>query len=623
MYNTQYLFTGYAMKKHFFYSLLLFLTFLQTSLSADDIFGDFINEQIKIETQFLDKNLSSSDVEELIEKQNRDYRTFFLGLISSNIDVFQNTKKYKNEISILERRMKINKQRGNTKAYLRDEIKRNTYTLLSNIQNTFLSVRKATTSDTEKEFNALIDDIVALRHKDDIIINKEKYSFLNQDDTSSEMIKKIQSNLVENEAVLNIHHMLSSELVRFKEPMYDAVKLSSFGLVSIGYQINTSTFGEKINSYIQWSGLDSAKMIFIFMFLMAFYLARKAVVIISGSLLKNFFDRSDDITYIINSISGVVSVMIVVITLDVIATIYAGFMNTESMNRAFDIFYTILITYLIQKLISAGATLKIEQLRRSEYLRHEVINLAMRVINIVIYLIGLIVILNLFNVDLSAILSGLGIGGFAVAFAAKDTIANFFGSVSILMGDLFEQGDWIAVDGYEGTVVEIGLRATTIRTFDNAMIAIPNFKLVDNGLKNWSKRQLGRRIKMHIGVTYESDFNDIKKAVDEIREMLVVHKDIANNTQEMLHSERYSRLVSKEDFKGIKRTMLVYMDRFSDSSIDILVYCYSKSVIWNEWLEIKEDVMYKIAKILEKNNLSFAYPAMAIHHVESESKNLE
>jgi MscS family membrane protein len=229
-------------------------------------------------------------------------------------------------------------------------------------------------------------------------------------------------------------------------------------------------------------------------------------------------------------------------------------------------------------------------------------------------------VLKLFHVDLSAILSGLGIGGFAVAFAAKDTIANFFGSVSILMGDLFEQGDWIEVDGYEGTVVEIGLRATTIRTFDNAMIALPNFKLADNGLKNWSKRQLGRRIKMHIGVTYESDFNDIKKAVSEIREMLIEHKGIANNSQESLHSERYARLVSKEDFKGIKRTILVYMDEFSDSSIDILVYCYSKSVMWNEWLEVKEDVMYKMAEILEKNNLSFAYPALAIHQVKSKEE---
>ncbi len=609
------------MIKHFFYSLLLFLTFLQTSLSADDIFNDFIETQIKIETQFLDKNISSEDVEKLIEKENHDYRTFFLELISNDIDIFQNTKNYKNLISDLNRRMKINKQRGNTKAFIRDEIKRNTYTILENIQNTFRAVQKATKSDTEKEFGTVIDDIVASRHLDDVVIDRDKYTFLNRGD-KSEIIEKIESNLLENEAVLNIHHMVSSELIRFKEPMYNAIKLSSFGLISLGYKINTSIVGIKVNKFIDWSGLDVAKIIFIFMVLAGFYLARKIVVIISGSLLKNFFDKSDDIGYVINSVSGVFSVILVVVAIDIVAKIYAGFMDSESIDRIFKVLYTILITYLIQRLIRAGATLKIEQLRRSEYLRHEVINLAMRVVNIVIYLIGLIVILNLFNVDLSAILSGLGIGGFAVAFAAKDTIANFFGSVSILLGDLFEQGDWIAVDGYEGTVIEIGLRATTIRTFDNAMIALPNFKLADNGLKNWSKRQLGRRIKMHIGVTYESDFKDIKKAVEDIREMLIAHKDIANNTQEMLYSERYARLVSKEDYKGIKRTMLVYMDRFSDSSIDILVYCYSRSVIWNEWLEIKEDVMYKVADILEKNNLSFAYPAMAIHHVESENKSL-
>ncbi len=609
------------MTKHFFFSFFLLLNFFQISLSAEDVLGDFISKQMDIERQFLDQNISSDRVEELIKEQDHEYKTFFLMLISKDTNSFKNTISYANEMSMLERRMKVNKQHNNTKAYIRDDIKLNTYTLLDNLRETFYAVSKATKSDSEKEFNERIDKIVATRHTNEKIVSKEDYPFLEQED-SNDIVKSIRMNFHENQEVLNVHTMLSSELVRFKAPMYDAVKLSSFGLVSLGYKINTSTFGERINEYLLWSGLDSAKTIFIFIFLLGFYLARKIIVLLSGSLLKNFFEKSDDVSYIINSISGVFSVIMVVLTVDVIVKIYAGFMDAQWIDQTFDISYTILITYLIQKLMNAGATIKIEQLRRSQYLRHEVINLAMRVINIVIYLIGLIVILNLFNVNLSAILSGLGIGGFAVAFAAKDTIANFFGSVSILMGDLFEQGDWIAVDGYEGTVVEIGLRATTIRTFDNAMIAIPNFKLVDNGLRNWSKRKLGRRIKMHIGVTYESDFTDIKCAIDEIREMLIHHKDIANNSQKILDSERYARLVSKEDYKGIKRTMLVYMDRFSDSSIDILVYCYSRSVIWNEWLEIKEDVMYKIAEILEKNNLSFAYPALAIHNVETKSDNV-
>ncbi|MEE8589167.1 MAG: mechanosensitive ion channel family protein, partial [Sulfurimonadaceae bacterium] len=199
---------------------------------------------------------------------------------------------------------------------------------------------------------------------------------------------------------------------------------------------------------------------------------------------------------------------------------------------------------------------------------------------------------------------------------------NFFGSASILLSDLFEQGDWIAVDEMEGTVVEIGLRATTIRTFDNALIAIPNFKLSDNGIKNWSRRTMGRRIKMKIGVTYESDMKNVKKAIAEIREMLQNHPDIATEKTEYMNSERQMKLVSKEDLKGIKRMIMVFLDEFGSSSIDILVYCFSRSVVWAEWHEVKEDVMFKIADILKENDLEFAYPTMMLHQAEGQKDDI-
>ncbi|HSR73285.1 MAG TPA: mechanosensitive ion channel family protein, partial [Sulfurovum sp.] len=224
--------------------------------------------------------------------------------------------------------------------------------------------------------------------------------------------------------------------------------------------------------------------------------------------------------------------------------------------------------------------------------------------------------------NLTALLSGLGIAGAAVAFAAKDSIANLFGSVSILLGDVFEQGDWIETkDNTSGTVVEIGLRATTIRTFDNALISIPNFELANSGIKNWSRRSIGRRIKMNIGVTYESNFDDIRQAIEEIRVMLKEHPGIANESTTYQHLQRQAKLFSIEDLKGVKRTSLVYMDEFADSSINILVYCFSRSVVLNEWLEVKEDVMYKIADILKKNNLEFAYPALTLHYVEKENRS--
>jgi len=228
---------------------------------------------------------------------------------------------------------------------------------------------------------------------------------------------------------------------------------------------------------------------------------------------------------------------------------------------------------------------------------------------------GLLIMLYLAGVNLTAVLSGLGIGGFAVALAAKDSLANFFGTLSILFSDVFSQGDWIVVDGKEGVVVELGLRVTTLRTFDNALIAIPNAMLANNDVKNWNKRELGRRIKMSLGIKYDSKSEDIKNAVNEIREMLDKHPEIATeNTKYQYRNIKSTKLVSKDDLQGVKKTLLVYLDEFSDSSINILIYCFTKSTGWNDWLTTKEDVMYKIMEIFEKNNLEFAFPSMSLYN---------
>jgi len=232
--------------------------------------------------------------------------------------------------------------------------------------------------------------------------------------------------------------------------------------------------------------------------------------------------------------------------------------------------------------------------------------------------IGLLIVLYFAGVNLTAVLSGLGIGGFAVAFAAKDTISNFFGTLSILFSDVFSQGDWVVVDGKEGVVVEIGLRVTTLRTFDNALIAIPNGTFASKDVKNWNRRSLGRRIKMKLGITYGSKSADIKNAIVEIREMLDKHPNIATvNTKYEHNLSQGARLVSRDDLEGVKKTLLVYLDEFGDSSMNILLYCFTKSVQWDEWLETKEDVMHKIMEIFEKNSLEFAFPSMSIYNEEN------
>jgi len=327
---------------------------------------------------------------------------------------------------------------------------------------------------------------------------------------------------------------------------------------------------------------------------------------------------------ILDGIRTAVEIWLIVINIDIVFYIYNDFVMSENLRPFFNIIYTLFFTFVVYKFINRVATVKLGTICDSNVtMKRDLINVGIKILNSLIVLTGVLIILFFAGVNLTAVLSGLGIGGIAVAFAAKDTISNFFGTLSILVSDVFSQGDWIELNGKEGVVVEIGLRVTTLRTFDNALISIPNGTVATADVKNWNKRTLGRRIMMKIGVKYSSKSEDLKNAINEIRHMLDKHPGIA--TENTRYSHQYTnsaKLVSKDDLEGVKKTLFVHLDEFGPSSINMLIYCFSKSVLWGEWLEIKEDVMHKIMQILEKNNLEFAFPSLSIYNEDVNSKEL-
>jgi MscS family membrane protein len=289
--------------------------------------------------------------------------------------------------------------------------------------------------------------------------------------------------------------------------------------------------------------------------------------------------------------------------------IYNNFYSVEILTKFFNIIYSLLFTLILYRILNTIASIRIHDMDQSDKkIKSEMVNVGIKVINFLIMIMGILLVMHFAGANLTTVLSGLGIGGFAIAFAARESLANFLGTISILMSDTFSQGDWIVVNGKQGTVVEIGLRVTTLRTFDNALIAIPNGTIANHDVKNWSKRTIGRRIKMSLGIKYDSKPENIRCAISEIREML--------KTQQNKHKS--TKLVSQEDSLGVKRTLLVYLDELSDSSINILVYCFTKTTDWSQWLETKEDVIYKVMDILEKNNLEFAYPSMSLYYESKE-----
>ncbi|MCY4039614.1 MAG: mechanosensitive ion channel family protein [Hyphomicrobiales bacterium] len=218
-----------------------------------------------------------------------------------------------------------------------------------------------------------------------------------------------------------------------------------------------------------------------------------------------------------------------------------------------------------------------------------------RSLRIFVVLVAGATILEIWGVAIAPILAGLGIGGVAVALGAQDLFKNLIGGAAILVEKRFGIGDWIKVEGVvEGTVERIGYRSTLVRKFDLAPAYVPNHQLSDTGVVNYSA-MLKRRIYWKIGLSYSSSIAQLREVRDGI--------------------EAY--IASSDAFESPdKVSMFVRIDNFSDSSIDILVYCFTKTTKWGEWLEIKEALMYHIKDLVEGAGTSFAFPSRSIY-VES------
>lgn len=601
---------------------LLFLLFIfsHTLIFANPALDAFIDQQIEVERQLIDNNISVDKKMEIKKLQSEQYREFFIQYAADReIHLLENDP-YKHMIYKLKLRKKTNEYRGNKNAALRDELLLKNIKFRSDIRNGLNNLLRITDNNSQNFFKNSINQIVTTHFSSYKPIDKKRYT-PDANDVSSPIVSDLLKALDETILLEYIANTFSAELIENSTNIYRIASLSGSKIFTFANKINNIPFAKTMNIYLSKMNIDAARIIMILLIIIFIIVTQKIIYFMTNRFLKHKKLKDDDTNYIHKHITKIFNMITSLIILHLIIVVVIGFDSTTfNISKLFAIAYVILTTLLLYRITNTIAYLKQERIKNSLVLRNEIVNLAIKVINGLLILLATMAILKIVGVDLTAVLSGLGIAGAAVAFAAKDSIANVFGSIAILAGDIFEQGDWIETANEEGTVVEIGLRATTIRTFDNALISVPNVELSNSSVKNWTRRRIGRRIKMNIGVTYESDFSDIKQAIQEIKEMLREHPGIANEHTTFMDAGRQSKLVSIEDLKGIKRTTLVYMDEFAGSSINILVYCFSRTVDWAEWLEAKEDVMFKIAHILKQNKLEFAYPTMMIYKGEGKKE---
>lgn len=282
------------------------------------------------------------------------------------------------------------------------------------------------------------------------------------------------------------------------------------------------------------------------------------------------------------------------------------------------LFFFIWCSYQISKfIIHLNLAMKIlkKRVNRRRMFYHLYLNTA----KVIIAIIAIIATLSKFGVDLSTLLTSLGVGGAILAFSAKNTLTNFFDSIILITEDAFRQGDWIETKDISGSVAEPGLLSTKIRTFDNALVTIPNSILAHEYIKNWTVREFGRRIKFDLRLEFSSDTAEIENVINQIRAMLLAHPKIVDKKQIKKFIKKTRKKYQDEDIYniedkyGIKRNYLVYFHKIDRYSMNILIYAFCASTDWEDWLKVKEEVLKKVLNIVKASKLDLAYPTQNIN----------
>jgi len=215
-----------------------------------------------------------------------------------------------------------------------------------------------------------------------------------------------------------------------------------------------------------------------------------------------------------------------------------------------------------------------------------------RSLKYLIIFLGIVAVLEVWGIKIGPVIAGLGLFGVAVALGAQDLFKNLISGIMILLEKRFHIGDVINVPGHtEGTVEHIGFRSTLIRKFDSTPITIPNYIFAEAPILNYTNRT-NRRINWVIGLEYSSTLEQIKNLTEYLLDFLNKNEDFIIN----------------DNYKAFVR-----LDKFNDSSIDILIYCFTSTNDWEKFLEIKEKLAMEIKNKVEELNLNFAFPSQSIY----------
>jgi MscS family membrane protein len=214
--------------------------------------------------------------------------------------------------------------------------------------------------------------------------------------------------------------------------------------------------------------------------------------------------------------------------------------------------------------------------------------LARRVCKIFVFAIGAVFVAQNQGLEVGSLIAGLGVGGLAFALAAKDTVANLFGSFTVITDQPFEIGDWISVAGVEGTVETVGFRSTRVRTFYDSLVTVPNSKLIDSTVDNFGKRRY-RRYSTKFGLAYDTPAWKVEAYCEALREVV----------------RRHPRM-RKDGFH-------IYFNDLGDSALLILVYVFFVVPDWTGELQARHEFLSAAMRVAERLGVEYAFPTRTLH----------
>ena len=265
----------------------------------------------------------------------------------------------------------------------------------------------------------------------------------------------------------------------------------------------------------------------------------------------------------------------------------------DFINKVFRISNIVLITWALVNFTPFITSTVIKMEETNKRANAVAIKFIANVLKVIIIALAVVVIISELGYNITGLITGLGLGGLTFSLAAQSTASNLFAGFSIVADKPFDVGDYIVTPSLEGTVEDITMRSTRVRTVADTVVVIPNSKLVDEPITN-ATRMNKRYVDMTIGLTYDADAATLRNVIEDIKTMLEAHREVQQDR------------------------ILVAFKGFGDSSQDIRILYFTKTTALDPSLRVQEDINFKIKDIVEKNGASFAFPSVSIYEEKTD-----